>query len=105
MSDVFEYGFAEHAQTLWCIRKEGASSTLCGREIGFFPVVQPADPKPVCRACLLVLTGVPQAPRLGLCQLCNGRVPVVDGRVQPHVSQWSAGSCLGANLPPKRRRR
>jgi hypothetical protein len=96
LEDGFEYGYSEHEETLWCIRRNGADSTLCGRDVGFFPVAQPANPDPVCRDCRQVLAAKPET---GTCQACGFDAPMSGGRVRSHTNQGMP--CVGANMRPK----
>jgi hypothetical protein len=111
--DGYEYGFAQGEDTVWCIRREaGGSRMLCGRKVGFVPVVQPEHPTHVHRACLEAMYGsVKQREatnRYGTCPACGGDAPVVDGRIQPHGA-WrvngeayeSDEACLGVNMRPR----
>lgn len=102
----FEYGFPDKEQTVWCIQREGDTSgwMLCGRKVGFVPVLQPTDPAAKCRDCLQAMYGpVPAAPRAVVCPACQQGVRVVDGRVAAHPDV-AGMACTGVNLPVGRRR-
>lgn len=117
MMDGYEFGYSEHAQKVWCIRKEDAPTTLCGRGVGFFPVDGiPEKPEPLCRDCLQAMWGADgskQGPSRAVvyatCPMCQGDAPVYDGRIQGH-NAWvlsaigqpvvSDQACLGVNMAP-----
>jgi hypothetical protein len=114
----FEYGYAQGQQTMWCIHKDGTSERmLCGRWVGFIPVVQPERPLHVHRDCLEAMYGthkrVRSAVGYAVCPVCDGDAPVFERRIQAHGA-WKIGAdgepyqseqpCLGVNLKPRGRR-
>jgi hypothetical protein len=118
----FEYGYAKGEDTMWCIRRSGVQARmLCGRDVGFVPVVQPEHPRLVHRECLEVMYGSVQdrSGRPGFqvtyvtCPACEGEAPVFEGRIQSH-GIWRVGAegepyqseipCMGVNLRVRRRR-
>lgn len=111
----FEYGFPTCEGTVYCIRREGATRMLCGRRVGFVPVVQPEHPRTVHADCLKVMCvrgaeqQKPAKRDLGVCPVCRGEVPLSSGRVEAH-GEWRRSAigqrfqidvpCLGINMVP-----
>jgi len=116
--DGYEFGYARDEQDMWCIRKVGVQARmLCGRKVGFVPVVQPARPTNVHRDCLEAMYGATnrgESPTgYGTCPACGGSAPVSGGRMQAHGEVRVNGdgrpyesetSCLGVNMRPRRQR-
>jgi hypothetical protein len=118
----YEYGYARGEDTVWCIRKDGVKARmLCGREVGFVPVIQPEHPKSVHRDCIEAMYGAVQravdrpSSQVGyaVCPACAGEAAVFQGRLQAH-GEWRVGPdggryqsevpCVGVNLPARRKR-
>jgi hypothetical protein len=101
--DGFSFGYSGSEQEMWCIHRDDDPDDrmLCGRKVGFIPVVQPAHPRSVHAACLRVMYGNGQVERPEAeveCPACHQGVPVADGRIGSHRDLGNQ-ACVGVNLP------
>lgn len=114
----FEYGYAQGEHVVWCIHPDGNTGLmLCGRKVGFVPVVQPEHPTVVHRDCLEAMYGSPKrnpaAVGYATCPAREGAAPVFEGRIEPHGAWKVSGdgpyqsdeACVGVNMAPKQGRR
>ncbi len=85
-----EWGLPRSEACVYCVRREGAARTLCGRRIDGAPIFQPAAP-PSCVKCLALVAGVQPVRRpveYGRCPVCGyGEVPLAGGVVAEH-REW-----------------
>jgi hypothetical protein len=116
MAVQIPYGYADGVDTEWCIADAGSPGyMLCGRRVGFVPVVPPLFPQVVhkrCRDKWFRTEGARVAePATGACPACGGEVVVRGGRIQSHGELRVGGDgephesgvrCPGVNMRPKR---
>lgn len=96
----FESGYPGREERTWCLRREGATRTLCGRKVrvsraaGFFPGgdLQPTDVKQQCPSCAALMRSLADSGGLGVCPVCGEPAAVVNGLVAPHDGCSGAGS-------------
>ncbi len=90
LPDGFEWGLPRNEVLVYCVRREGAARTLCGRRIDGAPIFQPAAPRS-CVKCVGLVAGRNVAVRpaeYGRCPVCGyDEVPLAGGVLAEH-REW-----------------